>query len=272
MVALRSDLEFGGPATNAAATAQVLGTPTRLVTATGSGALTSFAATQLGALGIDVVDLLANQAGNPPVSTVLVTQSTGDRAVVSANAVAVRPDLPLSGRELDSAALLLVDGHHMDAAARLAAEARARGIAVLFDGGSWKAGTEALLAQVDVAVVSRDFAVPVGGDVLDYLAAKGCWAAAQTAGQGSIRVLLNGAHHTVAVPPVAGLIDTLGAGDVLHGALAHRMTHDPSPAAFLTNLAYAAKVATASCAYAGAHGWFSHVSELDLAWQGAAEP
>ena len=261
VVAQRSDLEFGGPATNAAATAQVLGTPTRLVTATGCGPLTTFAAAQLGALGVDVVDLLADQAGNPPVSTVLVTQATGDRAVVSANAVGVQDDLPLTGYELDGASVLLVDGHHMDTAVRLAAEARSRGITVLFDGGSWKDGTADLLAHVDVAVVSQDFTAPAAGEVLDYLAAQGCWAAAQSAGPEPIRVLLNGVHHTVPVPAPTQLVDTLGAGDVLHGTLAHGLARDPSPGAFLANLRYAATVATASCAYSGAHGWFSHVGE-----------
>src|SRR4051812_5094376 len=120
VVATGLDATFGGPAANAAATAVALGVPARLVTAIGSGALADVVTRHLGRAGVDVVDLLAGTAAAPPVSTVLLTRDTGERAVVSVNATAtagfrVPGDAALDDL-LDGAAVLLVDGHHLDVA------------------------------------------------------------------------------------------------------------------------------------------------------------
>ncbi|MCL2489339.1 MAG: PfkB family carbohydrate kinase [Propionibacteriaceae bacterium] len=257
VVALGSDFDFGGPAANGAATARVLGMPTRFITAVGSGLLASFALDGLRGLGVEVVDLLADEPGEPSVSTVMVTRSTGDRTVVSHNALSVRDNLTLTGHELDDATVLLVDGHHMATAIRLCQMARRRGVTVLFDGGSWKDGTDELLKYVDVAAVSADFVPPGAGDALDYVAASGCRQAVQTRGAASIRVLDNGHSSEVAVPPVE-VVDTLGAGDVFHGALAYFMARDGDQGdpneTFSEHVRQAAEVASLSCRYEGAHG------------------
>lgn len=221
IVALASDLDVGGPAANAAATASALGDEVRLVVAVGNSPLTSYAVARLNGWGVTVDDLLFRQDGSPPMSVVLVTKASGERAVISRNAADVRPDLQLRGDEVMGADVLLVDGHHMECAIRLARAAKQVGTLVLFDGGSWKEGTDELLPYVDVALVSGDFHVPSGGDPLLYLADQGCWAAAQSAGAGPIRVLCRGEEALVEVPQVTDVVDTLGAGDVLHGALAH---------------------------------------------------
>lgn len=257
ITAQMSDVEFGGPAANAAATAAVLGSAARLITAVGHGPLTDFAVSQLAALGVETVDLMADQPGNPAVSTVMVTASTGDRAVVSHNAESVPEVLPLTGDELDGVDVLLVDGHHMNAAIRLAEQARHAGITVLFDGGSWKPRTEELLQHVDIAVVSDDFSVPGEANVLTYLGDHGCAMAAQSAGPGAIQVLSRNRRWDVAVSPVDSPVDTLGAGDVLHGALAHYIAEAGSVWDIDEVVAQAAAVATESCRHAGAHGWFA---------------
>ena len=77
---------FGGPAANAAATAVALGVPTTLVTALGEGPVGDLVRAGLRGAGVEVVDLLAGRPADPPVSTVLVTASTGQRAVASTNA------------------------------------------------------------------------------------------------------------------------------------------------------------------------------------------
>jgi hypothetical protein len=57
---------------------------------------------------------------------------------------------------------VLVDGHHLDLALPLAAAARAAGVPVLLDGGSWKPGLEQLLTLVDIALISEVLQVPAG--------------------------------------------------------------------------------------------------------------
>lgn len=266
--ALQSDVEFGGPAANAAATAAALGSTARLITAVGTGPLTDFAMSQLASLGVQTVDLLADRPGNPSVSTVLVTAGTGDRAVVSHNAQSVPEDLSLTGHELDDIDVLLIDGHHVNTAIRLAEQARQQGIMVLFDGGSWKPRTDELLQHVDIAVVSDDFLVPGESDVLAYLSGQGCAVAAQSAGPGAIQVLTDHERRAVPVTPEPSPADTLGAGDVLHGALAHYLAQALAAATLNDHgqgglidriddlIAEAAMVATESCRHPGAHGWF----------------
>lgn len=281
----------GGPAANAAVTCAALGVGVRLVTRVGGGPLGAAVAGDLAAAGVEVVDL-AGPDGTPPVSTVLVTRGTGERAVVSVNATrgagqgagagapgAGAPGAGAPGGDVPGAAgapaaawdgvgVLLVDGHHLDLTLAAAAEARTRGVPVLLDGGSWKPGLEALLGLVDVAVLSGDFAAPPGGgglDVLDFVHGYGPRVVARSAGAGPIEVRLPDGARVRAPVPRVDVVDTLGAGDVLHGALAawlaarwaarweaHGARGAPDVVA---GLRWAAAVASASCTAAGARGW-----------------
>jgi len=267
------DVTFGGPAANAAAVAVGLGVPTTLVTALGTGALADVVRAGLAAAGVDVVDLVPDVPGVLPVSTVLVTRATGERAVVSVNGARV-PRLPRPGADvLTGAGALLVDGHHADAAAVLAAAACGAGVPVLLDGGSWKPSTPDLLAVVDLAVLSADFAVPgrVVRDgqavdaLLDEVAAHGPRFVARSAGAGSVRVRRTGADGSTDrswVSPVAvapgDVVDTLGAGDVLHGAMAAALARGVDP---LDALAEGVRCATASVRHPGARGWLAALAE-----------
>ena len=259
------DVTFGGPAANAAAVATALGVPTRLVTVLGTGALADVARAGLAEAGVEVVDLVPDAPGVLPVSTVLVTRASGARAVVSVNGARVTslpvPDLDV----LQGARALLVDGHHPQAAAALGRAARGAGVPVLLDGGSWKPATPQLLAVTDLAVLSADFRVPgrAHDDVdalLDEVACRGPWFVARSAGQGPVRVR-QGAPGGQGVPvrssvrpPVVPVVDTLGAGDVLHGAMAAALAGGAAPVAALE---HGVRCASESVQHRGARGWLA---------------
>lgn len=282
------DLRFGGPAANAAATAVALGVPAVLVTAVGTGPVADLVRAGLADAGVRVHDLAAGTPATPPVSTVLVTRATGERAVVSVNATGV-PDLADAARVavadglLDGATAVLVDGHHLGAGSVVAAAARDAGVPVALDGGSWKPGLDRLLAHVDHAVLSADFTLPAGaggvgagGDATaDGGAAAGGGGAAggdrvlgavarrwpvrsvaRSAGPGPLRYRVAGdadVHEVpVAAVPRGEVVDTLGAGDVLHGALAAALARG---ADLPTALAEGTRWATASVRHPGALGW-----------------
>lgn len=265
----------GGPAANAAVTAAALGVGSRLVTRIGQSALGTLISADLAAHGVAVVDL-AGPLEQPAVSTVLVSRGTGHRAVVSVNASRRSTSAPdgdpraaaWAAGLVETADAVLVDGHHLDLAIPAAAAARARGVPVLLDGGSWKPGLERLLVLVDVAVISAAFGVPadVGGaggsevDVLAAAAALGPKVVARSRGPLPIDVLTGQGRVEVPVPHV-DVVDTLGAGDVLHGALsawlAVRGTGD-----LPGGLAWAARVAADSCTAAGARGWLADEDRL----------
>lgn len=272
LVARGLDVTFGGPAANAAATAAALGVPPVLLTALGSGPIARLVRDGLVAAGVRVVDLAAGSPGDPPVSTVLVTASTGQRAVVSTNATLRPDDLgPAATRAaedvLAAAGAVLVDGHHLAAGVAVATAARRRGIPVLADAGSWKPGLEHLLAQVDVAILSADLVVPAvalarepgaAEDVLASVAALGPRFVARSAGAAPVRVRLpSGAYDEVAPSRLRPdeVVDTLGAGDVLHGATGAALARGLDPLAALRE---GVAAATESVRHQGALGWAPH--------------
>ncbi|MDO8106549.1 PfkB family carbohydrate kinase [Isoptericola sp. b441] len=252
----------GGPAANAAVTAAALGATARLVTRAGRSVVGRLVAEDLAAHGVDVVDL-AGPEESPAVSTVLVSRGTGHRAVVSVNATRAAPAPPddVTARDLVVGAdVVLVDGHHLDLAVPVARAARAAGVPVLLDGGSWKPGLQALLAHVDVAVLSADLVVPaeLAGHLSDQLAAVaslGPRVVGRSHGPGPVELRTPAGRTEIPVPAVT-VLDTLGAGDVLHGALAVWFAEHgvADPAA---GLAWAARAAAASCEAPGARGWLS---------------
>jgi sugar/nucleoside kinase (ribokinase family) len=167
---------------------------------------------------------------------------------------AVSPDETVS--LLEGTSVLVVDGHHADLAVPVAAAARARGIPVLLDAGSWKPAAAPLLDLSSVVVCSADFRVPgveAGDATLRYLLGRGAEWAAVSAGGGPVVWASRTASGRVAVPPT-DVVDTLGAGDVLHGALAYGLSMSPGKDV-ADLLADAVAVATRSCRHFGTREW-----------------
>lgn len=239
-------VDFGGPAANAARTALQLGSTVRLVTMVGRGPVADVIGAQLTTAGLAVLDVTpAGAAWQPPVSAVVV-DGAGHRSVVSANAgsapPAGAPDAPPDAR------VLLVDGHHLPTALAVTESCRRAGAVVVLDGGSWKPGLEQLLPMVDIVVASADFTVP--NPYLDLLHAIPVFATSR--GPAPIDVRIGEHEHLVRVPAVRA-VDTLGAGDVLHGAFAHHLAANlpVTAAAVLSALEHAAAVAAHSCTRRG---------------------
>ncbi|MEU9342093.1 PfkB family carbohydrate kinase [Streptomyces sp. NPDC048278] len=252
----------GGPATGAAVAFGRLGGRPRLLTGLGVHPLALGVRADLGALGVRVTDLAAGRVEPPAVSSVLVTASTGQRAVASTNATGHRLRAPAELEELVvSCDIAEFDGHHMDLAVDVARAARSAGRRTVLDGGSWKDGTERLLSATDVAVCSADFRPPGTGtpaETLEFLHDHGVTWAAVTAGGAPITWSGPGGGGLVGVPETR-VVDTLGAGDVLHGALAYHLG-GPAPVegpAFAEALARAAAVASRACASFGTRAWLT---------------
>jgi sugar/nucleoside kinase (ribokinase family) len=249
----------GGPAANAAVAFGHLGGAATLLTAIGAHPLGVGVAADLRALGVTVSDLAADSAEPPAVSSVLVTASTGERAVASTNAAAHRlaPPDDLDGL-VAACDIVEFDGHHTELAMAAARSARAVGRKTLFDGGSWKSGTQDLLPLIDVAVCSADFHPPgtsTATDTLRFLREHGVVWSAVTGGADPIQWAGPGGDGRVAVPAVR-VADTLGAGDVLHGALAYHLAgRHLTSEGFAEALRAAAVVASRASASFGTRAW-----------------
>jgi len=246
----------GGPATNAAATFAFLGGRTTLVTAVGSHALAAVIRNDLARLSIRLHDMARGRRESPPVSSVTVHRASGDRTVVSANAAVFSPvNAEFDPKWLRGVSIVEVDGQYMPlciAAARAACE---RGIPVVLDSGSWKPGMPKLLPFLDTVICSGDFRPPgcrSDKDVFEFLAERRIRRIAITHGGSSIQFVEGGRRGEVVVRRIRP-VDTLGAGDILHGAYCYYACRPG--AKFRDTLVAAARLATFSCRYVGTRSW-----------------
>jgi sugar/nucleoside kinase (ribokinase family) len=189
------------------------------VTALGSHPLAGLARADLTACGVEVYDVAPESPVPPALSTVAVRERDGERTVVSRNAGALppsyRPSFPRPDDMVTSASAVLIDGHHPGLALGAARWAREREIPVVLDAGSWKPILAELLPLVDIAACSAHFRAPE-----ENLRQRGVPTVITTAGPDPVRWWTSEGSGEVPVPQVAAR-DTLGAGDVWHGALAY---------------------------------------------------
>jgi len=246
----------GGPATNAAATFAFLGGRASLVTAAGSHLLATIIRRDLESARVQLHDVARRRREIPPVSSIMVLRRTGERTVVSANA-AVFADIgaKFDPRWLAGVDIVQVDGHYMRLCIAVARAARRRGVPVVLDSGSWKQGMDELLPFVDMAVCSEDYRPPGCndvGEVMDFLASRKIRCAAITRGARGIRFVDGTRSGRVSVEKVRA-VDTLGAGDIFHGAFCYYLCL--TGYGFRDALAAAAKVAAFSCRFPGTRQW-----------------
>ncbi len=253
-------LSTGGPATNAAVAFSYLGGRSALVSEIGQHAFTRFIREELALYDIDVVDLSPSSSKLPTFSSIFTTKSSGDRSIVSFTtdkAVYSKSDLPQIS--VDDFDILLVDGLQMQVSQLISAQAKQNGIPVVLDGGSWKNGMETLLKFVDVAICSADFRPPgtlpdsQPAEVLDYLAASGVTYAAITRGEKPI-LFYDGDKQGELPVKQLNVVDTLGAGDIFHGAFCYYFSRLKD---FEAALGHASRVAAKSCASFGTREWMN---------------
>jgi len=210
----------GGPATNAAIAFSRLGGKAALVTVAGRHALAHVVRDDLERYSVQLVDLNPQFDAEPAISSILVDKK-GNRNVVSANASRIpAPEAKVDQNLLEQARVVLVDGHSMQACQAWAGAAKERGKPVVLDGGSWKDGSDELLKNVHTVICSADFHPPgckSKDDVIQYLQKCGAANIAMTDGADAIQFVSGQSSGTLTVPQVE-VVDTMGAGDILHGA------------------------------------------------------
>lgn len=258
-VALDYAAAAGGPATNAAVTFGYLGNQPQILGVLGSHPIRELILADVQPWNVEIIDLQPDRIHPPPTSSILVTRLTGERAVISMNAVqsqamtaAIPPDV------LNDIDIVLLDGHQMAISEAIAHQAKAQHIPVVIDGGSWKPGFDRVLPLADVVICSANFRPP-GCEtitaVLDYLESLGIPHCAATQGENPILYRSLSQTGEIAVPPVRS-VDTLGAGDVFHGAFcSFYLQTQELPSGFPQALAAAAPVASLACSAFGTRSW-----------------
>ena len=251
----------GGPAANAAVTFAALGGRAILVTALGADPIAGMIRAELTAHDVAVVDAAAGTIRAVPVSAVAVVESTGDRSVISADAVNSEASAPdeLAGL-IAGADVVLVDGHHPLMARAAAAHATSHRRTLVVDAGRWKPVMADLIPHATDMVCSADFRTPGTEDQAATAAAligAGVGTVVITHGGDPVEWWAGGDSGSVAVPPV-DVVDTLGAGDVFHGAYAYHAV-DPD-VGVAERLCRSARVAALRCSVIGPRAWLSKLA------------
>jgi sugar/nucleoside kinase (ribokinase family) len=256
LVATDYTVAAGGPATNAAVTFSHLGNQATILGILGSHPMTQLIHTDLENYQVAIIDLDVDKDTPPPVSSIIVTQSTGERAVISINAIKTQANITsIPPNILENIDIVLIDGHQIAVSKIIAQIAKNQNIPIVIDGGSWKPGFEEILPVVDYAICSANFYPPTcrnQEDVFAYLQNFNIPHIAITQGEKPIQYLIGGQYGIINVPKIQS-VDTLGAGDIFHGAFCHYILKT----SFTDALALASHIAAEACQYFGTRRWMN---------------
>jgi len=249
---LSTRTDIGGPATNAAITFALLGGKARLLTMIGRHEFRDFIMNKLIGMGIEVIDLIDSLNYPPVISTVISSLENGDRTVMTSNLSTEKHRIikKIPG-DFD---IFLSDGFLTGITEKAGSEARKNGKAFVLDGGSWKQGMEKYLKYVDYAVCSSDFYPPGCNnkkEIIGFLADYGIKNIAITRGDKSVIAVIDNQETEIPVKKINAL-DTLGAGDVFHGALCYYLPFEHN---FVPALKRASILASESCRHYGTRNW-----------------
>ncbi len=244
----------GGPATNAAVAFAALNRSANLVTAIGDNSFKSVFSDDFERCHVNCLDVQKDKQIQPVLATV-ITSSDGDRTIFTHHPEKLNAKLD-SKKLLDeiNPEVVMLDGFYLEIAVGLAAEAKKRNIPVVFDGGSWKSHLPAILPFVDYAICSSDFRPPkteTPDDIFAFLDQYKISSKVISQGQEPILYQSSTQSGSIDVPKVE-VLDTLGAGDFLHGAFCYYLLSQQN---FKKALAKSALFASNTCSYRGTRGW-----------------
>lgn len=259
IVAIDETISAGGPATNAAITFKYFGNQATLLSVIGNNPISQLIYAELNYHSIDIFDLNPYQQKPLSTSSIIVSKATGERAVVSVNATQSKAIVNnrLFFKKLQDIDVILVDGHQISTSIIIAKEAQRLNIPVVLDGGSWKPELLKVLPYVNYAICSENFYPPNclnSLDVFHYLKEIKIPYIAITKGANPVQYWTKEESGNVEVSNIK-TVDTLGAGDIFHGAFCHFiLKHN-----FKDSIAKASQVASIACQYFGTRQWMSKI-------------
>lgn len=244
----------GGMAANAAVAVARLGGQAQLWSRAGDDTAGHAMHAGLAALGVDVSHFRCFEGGRSSASGIVV-DARGERAIVNFRGAGLPDDpswLPLD--RIASAGAVLADPRWPAAAAAAFDAARAADVPTVLDGDVADAAVfDLLLPRVDLAVFSEPglagYAAGIDGipAQLAHALSRGCRLAAVTLGERGVAW-----HDGAAVQHLPAfaveVVDTTGAGDVFHGALALALAEGRG---VREAMRFSAAVAALKCMHAG---------------------
>ncbi|WP_372424447.1 carbohydrate kinase family protein [Salinarimonas chemoclinalis] len=245
-------LHAGGQAANAAATLARLRVPTRFLGRFGDDEAGRFTRAAMAADGIDT-RASPTLPARTIAASVIVDRASGQRTIVMRRDPALlAAPLPTGEDLLAGVAVLYGDGYERDAFTRLAALARARGLAVVCDLETRDPEDARLLDLVTDLIAPAAVLCAMAGtdepeDAVRTLAARGPRVVVATMGPaGAIGAEGERIVRTPAAP--CTVVDTTGAGDAFHAGYVAALLEGLDLAG---RMARAAAVAAVKCGHPG---------------------
>jgi sulfofructose kinase len=266
--ALALDRSIGGMAANAACAISALGGRAIYWGPLGDDQTAALIRAEFAQAGVDASGAI-RVVGAQSSQSAIIVDATGERLIISQRGTALEAgaqDLVARPIEAD---VVLVDVRWNAGAELAARRGRSLGLPVVLDG---EMGNAALLRRLvplaDHLIFSepgfaewigRPVAMEAVADDLAALVAAGATLAAVTHGERGVVFCIRGrCGHLAAVPVKA--VETLGAGDVFHGAYSLALAEGSSLEAALR---FAAAAAALKCSRSGGRAGLPHRAEVD---------
>ncbi len=252
--AISNDLLPGGSALNAAVTFAHLGGDATLASSLGSpGLMREFVVDDLSNLGVDHCDICDDPVYNIPISTVVSTRAQGTRMIVNGAQDECHRLKDCSELFNNGFDLIQLDQYEHPFVEQHQDPIRAFKGPVILDGGSWKDWSPDFLNLADIPVVSEVFCTEGAQGFAQMCTDMGFsrWAITR----GARGVLWRDGTKSGEIPAVeVSAVDTLGAGDVFHGAFCLAFAQS---GAFVEALEFANRIAARSCESPGTRSWMN---------------
>jgi sugar/nucleoside kinase (ribokinase family) len=240
---------IGGPAANAAITYAILAGSATLVTCLGNSSIAKAIKSELTQdYQITVVDMAAEIEILPSISSVLVNMDKATRTIWSGQQQFSILNKINYEAIISEAYFCFSDCNLSEVTVEFLKTSRKMKKKIVLDPGSWKPHFTVCLPLADEIIASVN-CKPAEGDLVTFLKDTDVKNIAITDGENATKWLEDSREGTIPVPKVQA-IDTLAAGDVLHGAYCYYRYHEGL--SFVHALEKATVVASESVKYYGA--------------------
>ncbi len=250
-----STTDGGGPVATALAAAGKYGARTAMIDSIGDDMVGHHILDDFEKYNVNTNAIQVERGAKSGVATILVKQSTGERAVFFERSTATEPDfLEVHKQLIEDAYILHINGRHRQLMRSAMAVAKEAGTIISLDGGAqrYDEDMKPITEDSHIVIVARDYAEKYTGttnleDACRIIHDRGALIAGVTDGaNGSYFVWPDGTAYRCEPFPQKSIVDTTGAGDSFHGAflanLAHIINHMKGQETISTSKSHGASI------------------------------
>ena len=229
-----STTDGGGPVATALAVAGKYGARTAMIDSIGDDMVGRHILDDFEKYNVNTEAVQVESGANSGVATILVKQSTGERAVFFERSTATEPEFLDTHKQLiESAYILHINGRHRQLMCSAMAVAKEVDTIISLDGGAqrYDEDMKPITEASHIVIVARDYAEKYTGttnleDACRIIHERGALVAGVTDGaNGSYFVWPDGTAYRCKPFPQEAVVDTTGAGDSFHGAFLSKLSN-----------------------------------------------